>query len=280
MILPLAGILFALASAAAWGFADFFGGIASRRSSHVEVLALSRLSLVGVLTTLAVVTKDPLPPAPSVAWAIASGLCGASGIASLYKGLSVGRSSFVVPTAGVVGAALPVLFGAISEGMLPVIQQVGLVVALAGIWLVSKGHGDEGASSPSGIKYGFLAGMGFGGSFILLGQVQQGFVFTPLAIGGCAGVLVAVAALTMSRTRLPVPTRNPGALMAGTLDAIGIACYMLAINLIRLDIAVILGSVYPAIAVLLFWQLKKERVAATQWLGLAVCITAIALIVV
>jgi len=198
----------------------------------------------------------------------------------MYKGLAVGRSSYVVPTAGVVGAALPVLFGAVFEGVLPIIQQVGLVVALVGIWMVSKGDGEEDASQPSGIKYGFLAGMGFGGSFILLGQVQPGYIYTPLAIGGTAGVLIAIVALTVSRTRLPVPTRNPGALLAGTLDASGIVCYMLAINLIRLDIAVVLGALYPAIAVLLFWQLKKERVARTQWVGLAICILAISLIVV
>jgi drug/metabolite transporter (DMT)-like permease len=271
--------MFALGSALAWGGADFFGGIASRRSNHVEVLALSRLSLVGVLGTLAVVTRDALPPATSVGWAIAAGLSGASGIAALYKGLAVGRSSFVVPTAGVVGAALPVLFGAIFEGILPIVQQAGLVLALVGIWMVSKGHGDSETSAPSGLKYGFFAGIGFGGSFILLGQVHPGFVYTPLAIAGTAGTLIAVVALIASRTKLPIPTRNPGALMAGTLDAVGIVCYMLAISLIRLDVAVVLGSIYPAIAVLLFWGVMKERVAGTQWVGLAACVLAIALIV-
>ncbi len=70
------------------------------------------------------------------------------------------------------------------------------------------------------------------------------------------------------------------ALLTGVLDATGAVLYFLAIRWIRIDVAAVLGSLYPAIAVLLFWYLMKERVARAQWVGLAICVVAIALIAV
>lgn len=280
MILPLAGILFALAAAAAWGFADFFGGLSSRRSSHLDVLALSRVGLISVLAFLALVTRDALPPLSSAGWAAAGGATGACGIAALYRGLATERSSLVIPAAGVVGAAIPVLFSAVVGGFLPLVQQAGLLVALGGIWMVSQGHVDRSSPASRGLLFGAFAGVGFGGFFILLGQVEPGTLFTPLVIAALAGFVVALIVLAIARVQFPVPTKNPTALLTGALDATGVVFYMLAIRWIRLDIAAVLGSLYPAIAVLLFRGVLKEHVSKIQWVGLAVCIIAISLIVV
>ncbi|UCG84736.1 MAG: EamA family transporter [Gemmatimonadota bacterium] len=279
MIAQATGAILALAAALAWGAADFTGGLASRRSNPLEVLALSRLSIVVVLAAAAAVTRDPLPTLTATAWAGGAGLSGALGIAALYQGLATERSALVVPTAGVVGAAIPVLFGAIVEGMLPLVQQAGLGIALAGIWLVSGAHRANRAEG-RGLLLGALAGIGFGGFFILLGQIESGAVFTPLVVAGGAGLVAASLALAQTRTAVPVPTRNPAALWAGVMDATGVVCYALAVRWIRLDVAAVLGSLYPAITVLLFRAVLEERVAKTQWLGLAICVVAIALIVV
>jgi drug/metabolite transporter (DMT)-like permease len=280
MILPLAGVLFALASAVVWGFADFFGGLSSRRSSHLDVLALSRVGLISVLTVLAVMTRDALPPLTSAGWAAAAGMTGALGIASLYRGLATERSSLVVPAAGVMGAVLPVLFAALVDGFLPLAQQFGLLVALGGIWMVSQGHNDSSSPASRGLLFGALAGVGFGGFFIMLGQVEPGTTFTPLVIAALAGFVVSLIILAIARVRFPVPTKNPTALLTGALDATGVVFYMLAIRWIRLDVAAVLGSLYPAIAVLLFRGVLKEHVSTTQWVGLGVCVVAISLIVV
>jgi len=116
--------------------------------------------------------------------------------------------------------------------------------------------------------------------FILLGQVEPGPVFAPLVVAACAGLTVSAVILMIARAPLPSPTRNPVALLTGALDATGVVFYMLAIRWIRLDVAAVVGSLYPAIAVLLFWYLMKERIARAQWVGLAVCVVAIALVVV
>ena len=280
VIVPATGVVLALTSAIAWGGADFTGGLASRRSNHLEVLALSRLALLVLVAAVAAVLRDPLPPVASAGWAAAAGMSGALGIAALYKGLATERAALVVPTSGVVGAAIPVLYGAVVVGVLPIVQQAGLVTALVGIWLVSEGHRSADLGASQGLAAGALAGLGFGGFFILLGQVDSGPVFTPLAAAGCGGFSVAVVALVVSRARLPSPPRNPPALLAGVLDGTGLVFYMLAMRWIRLDVAAVLGSLHPAVTVLLFRAISKEQVTGTQWIGLTVCVVAIALIAV
>ena len=62
-------------------------------------------------------------------------------------------------------------------------------------------------------------------------------------------------------------------------DATGAVCYVLALRWIRLDVAAVLSSLYPAVTVLLFRVVARETVSRVQWAGLAICILAIALIV-
>lgn len=278
VIAQSAGLAVALAAAVAWGGSDFSGGVASRKSGAPGVLVLSRVSFVLALAALAVTTRDPLPPLASSLWAAGAGISGAAGVGVLYKGLAIERSALVMPTAGVVGAAIPVLFGALIEGLLPLPQQVGLLVALLGIWLVSEGHRIRLVAASRGLALGVLAGCGFGGFYILLGQVESGPVFTPLAVAGIAGSLVAALALAVCRGAVPSPRGNPAAIAAGMLDAMGAVLYLLAIRLIRLDVAAVLSSLYPAFTVLFFRAVLKERVAVAQWAGLATCVIAIALI--
>jgi len=279
MLTQALGIIAALASATAWGGADFCGGIASRRTSHLEVLALSRVSMIVVVTALTFATGEAFPAWSDVPWAAAAGACGALGLAALYKGLATERSSFVIPAAGVVGAAIPVLFTAIVDGLLPAQQQAGLLIALCGIWLVSEGHRTKTAGAIPGLLMGTLAGCGFGSFFILLGRVAPGSTFAPLAVAALAGLIVTGVVLAIARAPLPSLTRNPVGLLTGVLDGAGAVLYFVAIRWVRIDVAAVLSSLFPAIAVLLFWYIMKERVSRAQWIGISICIVAIGLIV-
>jgi drug/metabolite transporter (DMT)-like permease len=278
LIAQAAGILLALGASVSWGGADFAGGLVSRRIGSLKVFALSRIGGFASYATFAVISREPFPPVESLVWAAAAGAAGGLGIAALYRGLATEHSALVVPTSGVVGAAIPVLFAAVFQGVLPAAQQVGLVTALVGIWLVSTGHGSTGAAATRGLGYGALAGIGFGGFFVFLAQVESGHVFTPLAVAGCASLSTAILALKISRQSLPSPKQHPVALIAGVLDAVGAVCYLLAVQWIRLDVAAVLGSLYPAVTVLLFRLTLREQVSRMQWVGLVVCVAAIALI--
>ncbi len=275
----LLGILFALTSAAVWGGGDFSGGVATRRSHQFQVLVLSAFSGLVVLLVLALLKGESLPSIQGTVYAMGAGLTGALGLACLYRALSLGHAANVAPTAAVVGAMLPVGFTAFREGLPPLTQVLGFTLALLGIWLVSRTSLHDTEASRQGFILAILAGLGFGGFFILLAQVESGLVYTPLILARSITLLTALLLLLIGHLPLVSPTRNPVALLAGVLDAGGNIFYLLAKEYTRLDIAAVLSSLYPASTVLLAYVLLKERITRYQWVGVIVCLAAIALIV-
>src|SRR5262245_46212347 len=168
-------------SALVWGSGDFSGGVATRRSGQLEVLALSALSGIGMLGLCAWLSHEGMPAPSGVAWAAGAGLAGAVGLSCLYRGLADGNAATVAPTAAVVTAALPAVFSALTVGLPRPLQVAGFVVAAAGIWLVARTPGGRGAAA-SGLMLALAAGVGFGGFLVLIAQVDAALVFTPLAV--------------------------------------------------------------------------------------------------
>lgn len=276
----LIGALLALASAAVWGGGDFAGGLAARRSDSYRVLAQSALSGALMLVGLSVAFAEPWPSAHDSAWASLAGVSGALGIASLYRGLAVGRAASVAPLAAVVSAAVPVVFNLFIDRPPAASQQIGFAAAIAGLWLATRSQAGCGAAPQNGILYGVLAGLGFGGFFVLIAQVGPGAVFTPLVVARGAAVIVGLVTVLARRSRLPAAAENPWALLAGVLDAGGNALYLLATRFTRLDAAAVLSSLYPATTVILSRAILKERISLAQWWGVGLCLAAVALIAV
>lgn len=276
----------ALLSAAVWGSGDFSGGLASRRGNQYQVLVVVTLSGALLLAALTLLRREPLPTGAPLWLAAAAGLSGGLGIAFLYRGLSIDRAATVAPVAAVVTGAMPVLYGALSQGLPNVWQLLGFALALAGIFLVSRSpavEGGDGAASAldqprAGLLLAVGAGLGFGGFFVLLPASAAGQVFAPLLIARLASLALALILLLGRRQPFPAPTAHPIALLAGVLDSGGNIFYALAKQYTRLDIAAVLSSFYPAATVLLAWLILQERVARLQWVGAALCLVAVVLI--
>lgn len=276
---PVLGALFALVSAVIWGGADFSGGISTRRITQFQTLALSAFSGVLVLLSLAILFREPWPAWPDMLWSVAAGIAGAAGIAALYYGLSLGQMALVAPIAAVVGVVAPVVFGLLTRNLATSGQILGFLIALPGIWLVSYSSSGARNHAGEGLALSLFAGLGFGGFFILIAQVQRGAIFVPLVFARVA--MFCLAGLFLLLRRLPIPPLrdNPVALLAGGLDAGGNIFYLFAIQFTRLDVAAVLSSLYPAVTVILASLLVKERITPWQWAGIAVCLIAVILIV-
>jgi len=271
------GILLAISSALVWGSGDFCGGRAATKSDPFQVLALAGLSGMVLLLVASRVVGEPLPLDGSLLWAAAAGLAGGGGIVALYSGLAVGSAATVAPLAAVAAAVMPVIFAAFTLGLPRPVQLVGFALALAGIWLVARAT-PQGDASRAGVKYGTLAGVGFGAFLILIAQVDLQAVYVPLAVARVMMLLTAVSVLAIRRTPFPGLLSNPIGLLAGCLDAGGNVLYLLARQHVRVDIAAVLSSLYPVSTVVLARLVTREPVTRTQWAGAAVCLAAVALI--
>ena len=270
------GILCALASATVWGAGDLGGGLAARKLHQFQVVALSAGSGIALLVICWVASGEPVPPVDAVMWSVLAGLSGGFGIGLLYHGLSLGNAALVAPTAGVVGALLPVTASIVRQGLPTAFQVAGFVCAMAGIWLVAKSSYAT-ADSLRGMKIAAVAGLGLGGFLVLIANVRD-LTFGPLTVARSMSLLLSLGAMSVRRLPLPPLSSNPLALGTGVLDAAGTVFYVLAKQYTRLDVAAVLSSMYPVSTVLLARLLLNEHVTFPQGIGVALCLVAVVLI--
>jgi drug/metabolite transporter (DMT)-like permease len=276
-VTDFAPIFFGLVSAACWGAGDFSGGMATKRAGVFSVVIASQFIGALLLTLLAILFAEQMPPLDHFVLASVGGVAGAIGLMALYRALASGQMGVAAPVAAVVSAISPVIFGIFIEGLPGVLKLIGFGLALISVWFVS--HGENSRINFQALKLPILAGIGFGIFLIILHQVSDTAVLWPL-VGARAGsliVLVAVASLTRQQ-RLPGMRLLPLTALAGMLDAGGNAFYILAGQTGRLDVAAVLSSLYPASTVLLAWLILKERISFRQQIGIATALAAIILI--
>jgi drug/metabolite transporter (DMT)-like permease len=243
----------------------------------LTVLAIGHFVGLLLLIGLALLWGEALPANADLAWGLAAGMAGVVGIAALYRALAIGRMGLVAPVSAVITAALPTLFGMITEGLPSALTLGGFGLALLGVWLVAGAGGAEGGRA--GLGLALLAGCGFGVFFVLVDRAGASAVFWPLAAARC-GSLVLVLPFALARRQLARPELRLLAtvLLAGALDVAGNAFFVLATQSGRLDIAAILSSMYPASTVLLAALLLGERITRPQVAGIGAVLAAIVLI--
>lgn len=275
----LAAVLLGLTSALLWGAGDFCGGIGTRRASVLGVLIVAELSGLALLVISAFVFREPYPTIPVVGWGTAAGLVGTFGLAMLYRGLAVGRASIVAPVSAVLSAAMPALFSAFTIGLPEPLKLLGFALALVAI--VLAGQASQVEKGNNSLRYGLLAGLGFGGFFILIAQAGgESSTFFPLAVSRGMTIPVLVVASIASRATSPPRDALPVIVLSGLLDASGNIFFLLASIFGRLDVATILASMYPASTVILSRLVLKEKVTRQQQLGVVLALAAIVLIAV
>ena len=273
----LATVIFGLAASLCWGSGDFTGGLASRRSNASSVVLAAYAVGFVLMVALALIWQEPFPVPADLLWGGLAGVASVLGLLCFYSALSSGKMGITAPVSAVLTAMLPVLFSAFTSALPTLLQVGGFVLALLAIGLISRPERTTGPSR--GIGLAVLAGCGFGCFFILISRVHPGAVFWPLAAARLTSVLVLFVVMRLRRQPL-LPGRivAPLVILAGNLDAIGNALFVLAAHSGRLDVAAILSSLYPAATVLLAALVLRERVTRIQALGILLALMAIPLI--
>jgi drug/metabolite transporter (DMT)-like permease len=272
-----ATVIFGLTASLCWGGGDFSGGLASRRANVSGVVIAGYTVGFVLLVALALIWKEPLPRPVDVLWGGLAGVAGVLGLIAFYSALSSGPMGIAAPVSAVLTAALPVLFSALTAELPTRLQLGGFVLALLAIGLISRP--DRASGPPQGIGLAVLAGCGFGCFFILISRVSPGATFWPLAVARFTSVSVALI-MTRLRRQPVLPGMRVALLvaLAGILDALGNAFFVLAAHSGRLDVAAVLSSFYPAATVLLAALVLRERVTRVQAIGILLVLLAVPLI--
>lgn len=270
-------VVFGLTSAVLWGAGDFCGGWATKRWHVYSVIISSQL--IGVLLLVGLALAFGEAPPPPEHWLLGGlgGLAGALGLVALYRALAAGRMGVAAPVSGVVAAALPVLIGALLEGLPSAAQLAGFGLALIAVWLISRTDDADLRLRELGLP--LLAGLGFGIFFVIIGTVSNTAVLWPLVAARCASLGALLIAATVTRQPRLAPSGSwRTMILIGLLEVGGNAFYALAGQTGRLDVAAVVSSLYPASTVVLAWIILKERIGQAQSVGIAAALAAIVLI--
>jgi len=278
MTLPLLSLptSCSLAAVFTWGASDFLGGYAARRANAFVLTAIAHISGLLLMAGVAVASHSPFPSRAAVAWALIGGLSGGGALAIFYRALATGRMGLTAPVAAVLGAAIPTVFGIFREGLPQAAQVAGFVLAAMGIWLISRSEDD---SHPEGIGMAALAGVGFAGYYLCVKQAGDSSAFWIAAVSKVASFTLTGIIVLVGRSARQIDRRGIafGAL-AGCLDITGSVLFIRAAQTGRLDAAVVLSSLYPAVTVLLARFFLREHFTRWKALGMVAALLAVPMI--
>jgi drug/metabolite transporter (DMT)-like permease len=265
-------VLLALGSSVAWGLADFIGGLQSRRRPVLTVLLWAQLTAVLLAAVYVLAAGDALPSAEAVAWAAGSGALGVAALAAFYRGLAIGTMSIVAPVAAT-GGAVPVLVGVLGGERPGSLQVAGIVIALVGVVLAAREPGEhvDRDVARTALGLALVAAVGFGVFLVGLQKATAASgVGWSLLIVRSVQVVILLSAAALLRPRIALAPRALAPIAAvGAGDLIANAMFATATTLGLLSVVAVLGSLYPAMTVVLARTFLEERVSRIQEIGVA-----------
>lgn len=268
--------LLALASSAVWGTADFLGGLTARRLPAVAVVAWSQ-ALALVALTAVLLGRGEVGLGPWLPWAVGAGVSGTSALVCFYAALSSGTMGVVSPIAAL-GVVVPVVVGVVAGERPGLLAWAGVVVAVAGAVLAS-GPELSGAAARRPVVLAVLAGLGFGVTLVLLDRGAADSVLHTLWGMRLTSVTgFAVAALAARRLGGVGGRDVPLLAVIGLADVLANGLYAYASSRGMVSLASVLGSLYPAVTVVLARLVLGERLARVQQAGVLGCLAGSVLI--
>jgi uncharacterized membrane protein len=289
-------LLLGLSGALAYGFADFLGGLASRSVRPIVATAWAALiGLVPLVVGLAVLGGQFTSNA--LLWGAIAGVSGSLGVLMLYTALAVGPMSVLSPVTSVVSVIVPVSIGLIFAGSRLSGLGVGaMIVAVIAVGLVGAVKDRSGSRlTGRGLLTAGIAGCGFGGLVLAYAGTTLEDGLAPLVVARivqAAVMWIGVAVVTGRdrRRREDATTRSRGTsgrlwlqlAICGTLDASANVLIQAALHSGAtadvLPVVSVLNALYPIGTVILAAIVLRERLTFLQIVGLALGLTASAVL--
>jgi drug/metabolite transporter (DMT)-like permease len=267
---------YSLTAMGIWGASDFLGGVGARRANAFLFTAVVHLSGVLLMGSVALLTHSPFPGRTSILWSAVAGAVGGISLALFYRALAGGKMGLMAPVSAVLSAAIPTIVTAFVDGLPGYRQCLGCVVAGIGVWLISR---EEESGRPEGFGWAVVAGVGFAGFYLCVKQAGDG---SPLWMMFCSRVVsfVITSLFVLLGGHVAMLERRvlSMAIVAGCFDISGSALFVRAAQAGRLDTAVVLSSLYPAVTVLLAHFFLRERFSRSKTIGMLAALAAVPLV--
>ena len=280
-------VVLGLAGALAYGGADFYGGLAARRSSTLlTTLGVALVGLVGLALTSPFVTA--VSSYDAWFYGAASALAGAIGIGLLYGSLAIGPMSILSPATAFISAIVPVSVGLSAGEGGGASFYIALAVALVAVILVGFVP-EKGAVRPRPLGLLMAAGSGtfIGFTVILIDLSPADSGLIPLLANrmvSSSALIIAVGVLVLGRVLTSRTPKLPGLpqlrtvwtmiVIAGILDVVANVAVIYGLRSGALSVVSVLIALYPAGTILLASVVLKERIALIQWVGLVLALVA------
>lgn len=272
-------IILGLAVACAYGGADFLGGLTSRRSGVLAVIATSQAVGLAAIALVLAAGPESDPAGRDLALGVAVGVTGCVAVSLLYRGLAVGRMSVVAPLTAVGSAVLPVAWGVVGGERPSAVAAAGVVLAVLAVVLVAGSSQDGGDATVAGARPAVPprlelalaagAGVGFGTGFVLLAETGDGAGMWPIGTSRLTSLALILAAGLVLRRGVVARADRRLVALSGLLDVAANAFFLAASRSGLLSVVAPLAALYPAGTVLLARVVLGERLSRTQLAGLA-----------
>src|ERR1035438_4835978 len=268
---------YSLTAVGVWGASDFLGGVGARRANAFLFTAIVHGSGLVVVGALALMTHAPFPGITSLAWSLVAGTLGGVSLVFFYRALARGNMGLIAPVAAVLSAAIPSIVTAFAEGFPGSRQVFGFILAGIGVWLIFRNQGDAGR--PEGLGVAVLAGIGFAGFYLCTHRAGNASALWVAGYSRAASFLVTASIVLFGRHLSTVPKPVLAiAVAAGILDVTGSVAFIRASQIGRLDLAVVLSSLYPAVTVVLARIFLHEHFSRGRTIGMVAALAAVPMI--
>lgn len=275
------GSLLALLSSVLWGTADYLAGNLSKRFKALAVTGVSQI--FGLLFGLSAIVISGQFIAPTLNMdgyfipGIIAGIAGFIGLTAFYTGLATGRMGVVSPISSL-SVLIPLVYALIQGERPTQLQTIGIAIAIAGAFMASGPEVKNGLPIKP-LLYALIAAIGFGTAltFIAIGsEVDSLHTMTAMR---CASVSICVVIALRFRTLGGFSkSQIPLLIFIGVADFL--ANFLLGIATTKglVSIAMVFGSLFPVVTILLAYKFLHERLHRIQYVGIVAALSGVILI--
>lgn len=275
------GSLLALLSSVLWGTADYLAGNLSKRFKALAVTGVSQI--FGLLFGLSAIVISGEFIAPTLTMdgyftpGIIAGIAGFIGLTAFYTGLATGRMGVVSPISSL-SVLIPLVYALIQGERPTQLQTIGIAIAIAGAFMASGPEVKNGLPIKP-LLYALIAAIGFGTAltFIAIGsEVDSLHTMTAMR---CASVSICVVIALRFRTLGGFSkSQIPLLIFIGVADFL--ANFLLGIATTKglVSIAMVFGSLFPVVTILLAYKFLHERLHRIQYVGIVAALSGVILI--